>query len=135
MRIRPAWVSFGSTAAIVTSMSLILGLDAAAAGRRAIVGALLIVALADNLSDSLSVHLYQEAERLEPREAFRSTLFNFVARLAVGLSFVLLALALPLHALALAALPWGFFLLGILTWRIARARGVSLVRELAKHAL
>lgn len=71
--IKTTRISFGGTAAIVTSMALITGLDAANAGRAAMVSALLIAAVADNLTDSLSVHMYQESERLEEKEAFMGT--------------------------------------------------------------
>jgi VIT1/CCC1 family predicted Fe2+/Mn2+ transporter len=133
--IRPAWISFGGTAAIVTSMGLIQGLDAAASSKQAIISALLIVALADNLSDSLSVHVYQEAEQLEAREAFRSTLANFVTRLLVALSFVALVITLPRDSLAVVTVAWGFLLLALLTVRIARARGAHIGREIAKHVV
>ena len=133
--IRPAWISFGGTAAIVTSMGLIMGLDAAASSAQSIVSALLIVALADNLSDSLSVHVYQEAEKLESREAFHSTLANFVTRLLVALSFVVLVVALPRDLLATVTVPWGFLLLALLTFRIARERGARVDKEIAKHVV
>jgi VIT1/CCC1 family predicted Fe2+/Mn2+ transporter len=133
--IKPSWISFGGTAAIVTSMGLILGLDAAASSTQSITGVLLIVALADNLSDSLSVHVYQEAERLESREAFRSTLANFVTRLLVALSFVVLVITLPRDSLVAVTLAWGFLLLALLTFRIARARGARVGKEIAKHVV
>ena len=133
--IRPSWISFGGTAAIVTSMGLILGLDAAASSRQSITSALLIVALADNLSDSLSVHVYQEAEQLESREAFRSTLANFVTRLLVALSFVVLVITLPHDSLVAATVAWGFLLLALLTFPIARARGARVGKEIAKHVV
>jgi VIT1/CCC1 family predicted Fe2+/Mn2+ transporter len=133
--IRPSWISFGGTAAIVTSMGLILGLDAAASSRQSITSVLLIVALADNLSDSLSVHAYQEAEQLESREAFRSTLANFVTRLLVALSFVVLVITLPRDSLIAATVAWGFLLLALLTFGIARARGARVGKEIAKHVV
>ena len=131
--IRPSWINFGGTAAIVTSMGLILGLDAAASSRQSITSVLLIIAVADNLSDSLSVHVYQEAEQLQSREAFRSTLANFVTRLLVALSFVVLVITLPRDSLVAVTLAWGFFLLALLTFRIARARGARVGKEIAKH--
>jgi hypothetical protein len=51
--------------------------------------------LADNLTDSLSLHVYQEAERLNGRTAFRATLTNFGARVLVALTFVVIVLVLP----------------------------------------
>jgi len=114
-------------------MGLILGLQAAASPQKTIVGALLIVALADNLSDSLSVHVYQESEKLDSREAFVSTVANFAVRLLVALTFVLLVIALPVEFLPWAAAGWGMLLLAWLTHRIARARGAPVGREIAKH--
>ena len=88
-------VSFGSPAAIVTSMALIVGFDAEAATRAAVIGGLLIIGVADNLTDALSVHIYQEAERLAERQAFKTTVSNYFARLIVSVSFALLFLLLP----------------------------------------
>ena len=97
-------VSFGGPAAIVASVALIVGLDAAATDRTAIVGSLLILALADNLTDALGVHIYQESERLASPEAFRTTIANFLTRLLVSLSFVALVLNVPAPLRALC--PW-----------------------------
>lgn len=127
-------VSFGGTAAIVTSVALIFGLDAATATKSAIVSGLLIVALADNLTDALSMHIYQESERrLEAREAFILTWSNFVTRLAVALTFVLLVLLLPVGSALVATAAWGLSLLTLLTWALARERKVSFVKEMGKH--
>lgn len=71
--------------------------------------------MADNLADSLAIHAYQESERLTSKQAFRSTVTNFLTRFLVTASFVLLALALPLERLTPAALVWGMALLGTLT--------------------
>ena len=57
-------ISYGGTAAIVTSMALITGLNTVGTGKSTLITALLIVALADNITDSLSIHIYQESERL-----------------------------------------------------------------------
>ena len=128
-------LSFGGTAAIVTSMGLIAGLDAATATKAAVAGSLLIVALADNLTDSLSVHIYQESERLPERAAFRTTVTNFVARLCVSLTFVLMFILLPTWAAVPACLAWGFLLLVGLTWLVARSRAVAVLPEILKHAI
>jgi VIT1/CCC1 family predicted Fe2+/Mn2+ transporter len=125
--------SFGGSAAVVTSASLIIGLDAAAASRATIVGGLLIVAIADNLTDSLSMHMYQESERLDARKAFRATLINFATRLSLSLSFVLLVLLLPLRMALIASSIWGLLLLAGLTYLVARDRGQPVIPELLKH--
>ena len=125
--------SFGATAAIVTSIGLIVGFDAATATRATILSGLLIVAIADNLTDSLSVHIYQESEQLEPRAAFRSTLINFAARLGLSFSFVLLMLVLPLRIAVVASMVWGLLLLTGLSYVLARSRKRPVLNEIAKH--
>jgi VIT1/CCC1 family predicted Fe2+/Mn2+ transporter len=129
----PTRISFGGTAAIVTSMALIAGLDAANARRATIVSALLIAAVADNLTDSLSVHMYQESERLEQRQAFFGTLTNFATRFIVCLTFVLIAALFQEHAVAVVGIVWGMSLLAALTYLLARHRKVSTMPELGKH--
>lgn len=126
-------ISFGGTAAIVTSMALITGLNAVNAGKPTIVSALLIAAIADNLTDSLSVHIYQESERLERREAFVGTLSNFITRFTVCLSFVLIVMQWQGRAAAVAGIVWGMSLLAALTFVIARERKTGVVSEIAKH--
>lgn len=126
-------ISFGGTAAIVGSVSLVIGLDAVHASRASIAAGLLIAGFADNLTDSLSVHIYQESERLETRRAFRATLTNFVARAAVTLSFVLLVVLPPLALGVVLAVLWGLFLLAGLSYLLARQRGVPAFSEIWKH--
>ena len=99
-------LSFGGPAAIVTSMALIVGLGAATAGKAAIVGSLLVIGLADNLTNSLSVHLPGVPERLAHRQALSTTVANYIARLTVTVSFVLLVLLLPIRTAAFAAVAW-----------------------------
>ena len=131
--IKPTRISFGGTAAIGTSMALIVGLDAANAGRTVIVSALLIAAVADNLTDSLSVHMYQESERLEQKDAFVGTVANFVTRFIVCLSFVLIVALLRGPAAVMGGIAWGMSLLAALSWLLARHRKVSATAEVAKH--
>ena len=55
-------VSFGATTAIVTSVGPVVGFGSADVRKSAIISGLLIVGLADNLTDTLSIHIFQESE-------------------------------------------------------------------------
>lgn len=54
--------SFGSSSAIITNIALTIGLDTTVNAKSAIIGSLLVVALADNISDTLGMHMFQESE-------------------------------------------------------------------------
>ena len=126
-------VSFGGASAVVTSLGLIVGSAAAQTSRASLLEALLIVALADNLTDALGIHIYQESEKLEGHHAFAATLGNFATRLAICGTFLLLVAALPAGSAVMVSLAWGLALLGLLTWLVARSRGVNPVSEVGKH--
>jgi hypothetical protein len=126
-------LSYGGTAAIVTGMGLVVAFDAGTTSKATLVSSLLVVAIADNLADSLAIHVYQESENLPSRRAFRSTVANYLARLMVAGSFALLALLTPAHSLVPVVLAWGTALLCTLTYFVARGRGVPPGLEVLKH--
>ena len=92
-----------------------------------------MIGLADNLTDSLSVHIYQESERLAHRQAFCTTVANYIARLAVTVSFVLLSLLLPPAIASFVCVAWGLFLLSGLSYLLAKERQVAVMGEIFKH--
>src|SRR5512144_3045839 len=122
--LNPRAFTFGGASAIVTSMGLVIGLQSATAPPPTIASGLLIIAVADNVSDSLSIHMYQ-AERLDTRGALRTTLANFVTRLLVAVSFVIMVMMRPVRYAGVAAVARGFLLLAGLSYVLARVRGVS----------
>ena len=131
--LRLSTLSFGAVSAIVTSTGLIIGFGAAGISKSTILAGLFIVGLADNLTDSLSIHIYQESEKLEERAAFKATLGNFVTRLFISLSFVMWVLAFSNVNTVLASLAWGIALLTGLTWLVAKSRGANVTTEVLKH--
>jgi VIT1/CCC1 family predicted Fe2+/Mn2+ transporter len=131
--LNPRTFTFGGTSAIVTSMGLVIGLQSATASETTIISGLLIVAVADNISDSLSIHMYQEAEKLEPHAALKTTLMNFLARFLIALSFVVIVMAFSTPYAAMVAMGWGFVLLAGLSYLLARVRGASPLNEVGKH--
>jgi len=124
-RLKQTKFSFGATSGIITNLGIIVGFDKVAHPRLSIVGAILIIAIADNISDSLGIHIYQESECLSSKEVWFSTATNFLSRLLVSLSFIVLVLAMPLAFAVTCSVIWGLFLLSILSYTIARTRGVN----------
>jgi VIT1/CCC1 family predicted Fe2+/Mn2+ transporter len=127
--------TFGSSAAIITNASLIAGLGSAGAGKAPILGGLLTFALADNISDSLAIHLYQESEGAGRELPLFATVMNFLARLATSLSFVAIVLAFPVRQSVPVAIVWGLLLLVLVSYLITRSRNQSSLGEIVKHVL
>jgi VIT1/CCC1 family predicted Fe2+/Mn2+ transporter len=126
---------FGSAAAIITNTSLIVGLGSARAGKGPILGSLLTIALADNISDSLGIHLYKETERCGERLTVLSTALNFLSRLLVSASFIAIVLFFSIPQSIPIAVVWGLLLLILLSYIITKSNRANSVQEIAKHVL
>ena len=106
-----------------------VGFGSADVPKSAIISSLLIVGLADNLTDTLSIHIFRVSELLEQRAAFRATVSNFLTRACIAGSFVVLMLLLSGALAILSCLVWGIALLVCLTHLVARNRGASVTSE------
>jgi vacuolar iron transporter family protein len=120
---RAARYSFGATSAIITNLALITALTASSSGRASIIGGLLIIALADNISDALGIHIHQETEYAKASEVWFSTFTNFTARLLISTVFIILVLLLPLPTAILFSLIYGMAVLAIISFIVAREKG------------
>ena len=132
---RPAQTkfSFGATSAIITNLGLITGLRTGQYAKLGIIAGIIIIALVDNIADSVGIHIYQEAECLKTKEVWLSTLTNFLTRILVSLTFVLLVAFLPIKAAVICALIWGLLLLSYLSYTIAINRKVNPYLAVFEH--
>ncbi len=126
--------SIGATAAITTSMGLIAGLSQGDGERVSIVIGLLIIAIADNISDSLGIHIYKESEGASKKEILSFTYGNFIVRLLIALTFVLIVLLFSSYAALIISSVWGLVLLTILSYLIAKNnKQKNLILEIVWH--
>ena len=126
---------FGSTAAIITDVSLIVGLGAARTGKEPILAGLLTIAVADNISDSLGIHMYKESEGYDQRLSLFSTILNFLSRLLISCTFVAIVLALPMAHAVLVGLIWGLLLIVFISYLISRSNRDNPIKEIVIHVL
>ena len=127
--------SLGATAAIITSLALIAGLAHGDGTKTSIIAGLLIIAIADNIADSLSIHICKEAEGACKKDVYSSTLGNFMVRLVLALTFVAFVFFLPSYVALIVSIVWGLLLLTILSYHIARARKANPFKEIVWHLL
>ena len=125
--------SFGATSAIITCLGLIAGLDSLSHPKLSIVGGILVIALADNISDSVGIHIYQESEGIPYKEVWFSTFSNFFTRVFVSLTFIILVIALPVRLVMPCSVVWGLLLLTFMSYTIAKDKGINVYRAIFEH--
>jgi VIT1/CCC1 family predicted Fe2+/Mn2+ transporter len=128
-------VSFGSTSAIITNLGLMAGLHSGPHARGSIIGGILIIAFADNISDSFGIHIFSESEKTDKKEVWTTTVVNFLSRAFVSLSFVVLLVILPLYTAIIFSIIWGLFLLAVISYFIAAHDGTNPSSSIAMHLL
>ena len=125
----------GATAGIITSIGLVAGLNHGEHAKTSIIAGLLIIAVADNISDSLGIHIYKEAERASQKEINSSTFGNFIARLFLVITFIGIVWFLPPRTAFIVSSIWGLLLLSVLSYLIAKVRNRKPFKEIVAHLL
>ena len=126
--------SYGITSSVVTSLALIVGLDQINNPKMSIIGALLAIALADNIADSLGIHIYRESQCSKTKNNTRVYTFsNFLTRLTITLLFVLLIMFLPLQYAVLSSIILGLSLLSVLSYLIAVNQKTNPYLQIFQH--
>jgi VIT1/CCC1 family predicted Fe2+/Mn2+ transporter len=125
--------SFGATSAVTTSLALIVGLDQASNPKMSIISALLVIAVADNISDSLGIHIYHESQNTARGSSNVYAISNFLTRLIITLIFISLVVFLPIQYAVLSSVAIGLLLLLILSYLIAVNQQKNTTREVFYH--
>ena len=125
--------SFGSTSAVITSLAIIISCDTNNVSKIGVIGSLLVIALADNISDSLGIHIYQEGELMPLRKVWKSTFINFFARILVISTFIFCVVVFPPMVAIILSLLYGFSVLTILSYLIAKKRNLKPSKTIVHH--
>lgn len=109
---------FGITSGVLTTTGLLVGVNAATESRLAVVSSILVIAMADSLSDSFGMYLSKLGERGNtPIEAVRYAFGTFAGKFMLPLTFALPFL-FPVFSLPTAViidLAWGAVVLSVLS--------------------
>ncbi|MFH0831243.1 MAG: hypothetical protein V1886_00015 [archaeon] len=126
-------ISFGATSAITTSLALIVGLSKTANPKFSIISSLLILAIADNISDSLGIHIYRESQSSKLDYKKMNTFTNFLARFLLTLFFATSVFFLPINYAVAFSVITGIIILSALTYFIALSQKINPFISILKH--
>jgi len=129
----PSKFSFGATSSTVTSLGIIFGLLTSVNPKASVIGALLVIAVADNIADSLGIHIYRESTATKKENTRMFTISNFITRFGITLTFVGLFFLLPINYAAVFCTILGLGILVFLSYLIGVQRKTSIPREVAIH--
>ena len=119
---------------MITTTGLMVGLYAGTESVVAVVGGVMVIAVADAMSDALGIHVAQEADPSSTvTHIWAATFATLITKFLVAASFILPLVWLPLRAGVLVALLWGLVVMTVLSILLARSRGVRALPIVAEH--
>lgn len=126
--------SFGLTSGIITTLGLMVGLEAGTGLKLAVIGGVVTIAIADAFSDALGIHMSEEAEHKHcAREIWEATVSTFVFKFLFTSAFIIPLLIFKLQAAVVVSVIWGLALLGIFSFLMAREQKRNPWKAVTEH--
>ena len=117
---------FGATSGVITTLGLLTGLSAGTQSLAAVLGGILVIAVADSMSDALGIHLAEEADPDTDHEhVWSATISTFITKFVFAISFAVPLLLLPLGPAVAASIVWGMLVITVLSYFLARSQNES----------
>ncbi len=126
--------SFGLTSGIITTLGLMVGLNAGTHSRLAVLGGILTIAIADAFSDALGVHISEEAENKHTdREIWEATFSTLFSKFIFAMTFVVPVLLFPLSEALTVSVLWGLSLILVFSYFMAKQQKAKPLNVIAEH--
>ncbi|HDR53121.1 MAG TPA: hypothetical protein ENN60_00385 [archaeon] len=126
-------MGFGVTSGVITTLGLIVGLDASTGSRMVVLGGILSIAIADALSDATGMHISEEAVSGEGEKIWGAMGLTFLFKLLMALTFTVPVVFLTLQTAVVVNIVWGLSVLAVLSWRLARHKGENPWFSVGEH--
>lgn len=125
---------FGATSGVITTIGLIVGLNSGTRSITAVLGGILVIAVADAMSDALGIHLAEEADPdTDHVHVWAATIATFLTKFVFSISFAVPLLLLPLGPAVVVSVAWGILVIVVLSYFLARSQNESPVSIVAEH--
>ncbi len=129
-------LSFGLTSGIITTLGLMMGLYSGTHSKLVVIGGILIIAVADALSDALGIHVSEESEgKHTEKEIWISTVSTFFSKFIFALTFIVPVLLFKLPTAIIISVIWGLLLLSIFSFKIAKEQKTNSWKVIAEHII
>ncbi|MBD3310004.1 hypothetical protein GF351_02185 [Candidatus Woesearchaeota archaeon] len=127
-------LSFGLTSGIITTLGLIVGLEAGTHSKGVVLGGIIVIAVADGLSDSLGIHISEESGgNRKTREVWESTAATFFSKMFFALTFAVPILLLQLRTAIIASVAWGLALIALFSYSLTKKTEISRLKAVLEH--
>ena len=128
--------SFGLTSGIITTIGLMVGLYSSTHSKLVVLGGILTIAIADAFSDALGIHMAEESQKQNTtKQVWESTFATFISKLVFAMIFIIPVLLFELSTAIIISIIFGFFLLSILSYFMAKNKKTNPLKVILEHLM
>ena len=128
--------AFGLTSGVITTLGLIIGLDASTGSRFAVIAGIFAIAVADAFSDAFGMHISEESTYYKTgSQLWEATIATFVFKLLFALTFVIPFFLTTLTNAIFICIAWGMILISGYSYHLAKKRNSKPYKVIAEHIL
>ena len=129
-------LSFGLTSGIITTLGMVVGLNASTGSKLVVIGGILTIATADAFSDALGIHISQESQNQHSQQSiWEATIATFLSKFFFALTFVIPLLLFEISQAVLINIVWGFSALSFFSYLIAKRQNKNPIGVISEHLL
>ncbi len=126
--------SFGLTSGIITTLGLIIGLNAGTHSKLVVLGGILVIAIADALSDATGIHISEEAEdKHTQKSVWESTFSTLSSKFIFALTFAVPVLLFQLSTAIIISIIWGLAIIAGISFYIAKREKTKPFKVVTEH--
>ena len=127
-------LSFGITSGVITTLGMVVGVNASTSSRLAVIAAIISIAIADAFSDAVAMHVSEESEGVHTRkDVWEATMATFLAKFAFAMTFVIPIWFLALDIAVLIDIIWGLLIMTVFNIFLARSQDERVLRVVFEH--
>ena len=113
-----------------------MGLHSGTSSSVIVIGGILVIAIADAMSDALGIHISEEFEnKHSTKEIWESTISTFLSKFTISLIFLIPLIFLQLSTAIIVCIIWGLSLIIILSYYMAKQQKIKPYKVISEHLM
>jgi vacuolar iron transporter family protein len=113
-----------------------VGLHSGTSSSVIVIGGILVIAIADAMSDALGIHISEEFEnKHSTKEIWESTISTFLSKFTISLIFLIPLIFLQLSTAIIVCIIWGLSLIIILSYYMAKQQKIKPYKVISEHLM
>ncbi len=127
-------LSFGLTSGVITTLGMVVGLNSSTHSLLAIIGGIVVIALADSMSDAFGVHMSEEITNgKDQKKVWESTWATFIFKFIFAFTFIIPFIIFSMDYAIIACVIYGLLLIGIFSYYLGASQKMNKLHVVLEH--